>query len=363
MLQDINLRELAEMQSNGRDFVSVYFSGPGGLNALKSRERNLRDMLKDELDEAEHFEATMKQIKSLLEENPTDAEGVCVFACAVLDFVRGYPLEMPVPNLLRVGPSPYIRPLAELQDEYTTFAVVACDNHAARLYLVTNETAELEDRIKGDIKNHVRKGGWSQKRYSRRRDNQLNHYAKEIAQTLADIVRTEALQRVLLIGSSETMQEIEDQLSPDVAEKVLAKEAFDLHRGTDEIVERAYEMYFDEERDEEQRLWESIKNEYRGGDLAAFGPKEVLEALKVGRAEAVIVTRDAKIKGIRCRDCEQSAAGEMEQCPSCQSTSVFSVDLVEVLTENAELTSARTEYSDEIAGLTEVGHVAALLRY
>src|SRR5690606_32479762 len=116
---------------------------------------------------------------------------------------------------------------------------------------------------------------------------------KEIGQTLAAIVRTEGLERIFLVGSRETMQEIENQLSDDVAARVMAKEAFDLHRGTDEMVQRAYELYFDVEREDEHRLWERIKNEYRGGDLAAVGPEEVLAALKMGRAETIIVTRDA----------------------------------------------------------------------
>lgn len=363
MLQDIDLRELSQMQGNGRDFVSVYFRGEDGMDALRSRERTLRAMLEDEPDEAEHFDLSMRLVHELLESEEVRAEGVCIFACALLDFIRGYPLSMPVPNEIRVGSSPYIRPLAELQDEYQTFALVACDNSAARIFLVTNQHAELEEQIKGGVKNHVRKGGWSQKRYSRRRDNQLHRYAGEVVDALRQLVNAHDIERIVLAGSAETMREIEEELPEELAQKVVGKEAFDLSRSKDELVEEAYEMYFAEEVEFEQRLWEQIKNEFQRHGLAVAGPTDVLEAFRTGRVETAIVTTDAKLRGTRCRECEHVVHGTPETCQQCGSRSVFEVDLVDVFARQAELTSARLEFSDPIAGLTKVGDVAALLRY
>lgn len=363
MLQEIDLRELSQMQGNGRDFVSMYFSGGEGLTALRSRERTLRAMLEDHADEAEHFDLSMRLVHELLENQDFQAPGVCIFACAVLDFIRGYPLSMPVANEIRVGASPYIRPLAELQDEYQTFALVACDNTATRIYLVTNQDVELEDKIKGGVKNHVRKGGWSQKRYSRRRDNQLQRYAGEVADALRQLVEDHAVQRIVLAGSEETMLEIEAELPKELAEKLIGKEAFDLNRSQDELIDEAYEMYFAEEIEFEKRLWDRIKNEYQRHGLAVAGPSDVLKAFGEGKVETAIVTLNAKLRGTRCRDCEHVVHGRPQNCQKCGSKSVFEVDLVDVFASQAELTSARLEFSDPISGLTKVGDVAALLRY
>lgn len=363
MLQDIDLRELAGMTGSGRDFVSVYFRGDEGLKTLKARERNLLAMLEDEPVEAEHFELSMKMVHDLLEQNPTQAEGICVFACAVVDFVRGHPLALPVPNEIYVGPSPYIRPLAELQDEYQTFALVACDNSSTRIYLVTNEQAELEERIQGGVKNHVRKGGWSQQRYSRRRDNQLQHYAREVAGVLDDLLRSHKLERVMLMGSAETMNEIERELPKPTAEMLIGKEAFDLHRSEEEMIDEAYKAYFAEEQGAEGRLWERIKNQYKRHGLAAVGATAVLEALQQGRVETAIVTRDADLSATQCRDCGTLVHGAPATCQKCGSTSVFPLDLVDEIAKQAKRTSAHVEFSDAIPGLTKVGHIAALLRY
>ncbi|WP_164101845.1 VLRF1 family aeRF1-type release factor [Candidatus Laterigemmans baculatus] len=363
MLQDIDLRELSQMQGNGRDFVSVYFRGEDGIESLRSRERMLRAMLEEMPDEAEHFDMSMQLVHELLEKHPVRAEGVCVFACALLDFVRGYPLSMPVPNELRVGPSPYIRPLAELQDEYQTFALVACDNSATRIFLVTNHQAELEDQIKGGVKNHVKKGGWSQKRYSRRRENQLHRYAGEVVDALAQLVNEHGLERIVLTGSEETMREIKDELPEDLAQKVVGQEAFDLNRSEGELLDAAYEAYFAEEIEFEQKLWERIKNEYQRHGLAVTGATDVLDAFRTGRVETAIVTTDAQLRGTQCRDCEWVVHGTPKTCQQCGSKSVFELDLVDVFAKQAELTSSRVEFSDPIAGLSKVGGVAALLRY
>lgn len=366
MLQNIDLRELAEMQSSGRDFVSVYCQGLSGLQALKSREANLSAMLDDQPDEAEHFELSMRLVHDLLESNPGDVEGaesVCVFACGLLDFVRGHPLSLAVENQIYIGPSPFIRPLAELQDEYQTFAVVACDNDSTRIYLVTNTTAELEERVRGGVKNHVRKGGWSQQRYSRRRDHELQQYVRQVAEDLDTLAKKHGLKRIVLLGSQETINELEKELPDQLGEKVVGSQAFDLKRGKDELIDEAYEAYFEEERDSERNLWKRIKDEYKSHGLAVTGATEVLEMLKTGRADQVIVTRNAEIPGTSCRDCELVVHGTPETCQGCGSRSVFQVDLVDTIARQAELTSAAVEFSDEIDGLSRVGHVAALLRY
>jgi peptide subunit release factor 1 (eRF1) len=363
MLQHIDLRELAEMRGNGRDFVSVYFRTADGLDALKARQRTLQSMLRDVPDEAEAFDLSMQRIRDLIEQYPPDSESACVFACELLDFVRGHPLSMPVENEIHVGPAPYIRPLAELQDEYQTFAVVACDNDRTQIYLVTNREAEVEERVRGGVKNAVRKGGWSQKRYARRRDGQLKRYAGEVAAALSEIVKQQRIERIVLIGSKESMAAIENEMDETLREKIVGREPFDRRDGEEEMIDEAYRHYFATERAEEEQLWETIKNEYMKHGLAVTGPTHVLEAIKQGRVGTMLVIRDLEITGTQCRDCELLVHGTPQTCQSCGSRSVFTVDLVDMLSQHAELTSAETEFCDTIPGLAELGGVAALLRY
>ncbi|MBX2999322.1 MAG: hypothetical protein KF893_12480 [Caldilineaceae bacterium] len=362
-LQGINLRAFSELEGAERAFASLYLSSPDAINTLPQREATIYELLADNAEETEHFTENMKLIHGWLAENPFQSEGLCVFACWALDYVQGIPLSVSVPDLLRVGPALYLRPLAELQDEYENFVIVVADNRATRILEVTSAMAETAKKVRGDVTNAVRKGGWSQKRYARRRQKELLHYAKEINEVLSELIRKKKYNRIVLMGSMETLAELESVLDQPVAEKVIGKRTTDTAQGEADLIDEAYELFFAEERDEEIRLWDRIKDEYLSDGLAVVGAKDVLDALHLGRIEEIIVTRDAEIRGTRCRDCENIVHGTPEICVVCKSDSVFTVDLVDELVRRAELTSAAVEFTDPIEGLSKQGDVAALLRY
>jgi peptide subunit release factor 1 (eRF1) len=344
--------------------VSVYFTGKTGLDCLKNRESQLADVLSDDDLEAENFFRSMATIREILEsKSVSHADGVCCFCSDVLEFAKVYPIDMEVPKRLVVGPAPFIRPLAELQDEYETFAMVVCDNTRTRILTVTNHTAEAEVAIKGGINNHVRKGGWSQQRYERRRDAQLQRYADDVADALNDLVSQEQLNRIVLIGSEETMQAIEDRSSDRITEKFVGREAFDLGQSENELVERAYEAYFDEERQNERDHWQRIKGETLRDGRATTNPEEVFEAAKIGQVEYAVIDRHLTRKATACRACENATAASDGRCPACGSEDVFPVDYCDSLARYLETTSATLDFVDSLKGLERVGGVAAMLRY
>ncbi len=363
MFNNIDLRELAEASGPERAFVSLYLSTPESLQSLKPRIDNIRSLLADTPVETEYFDENMKIVEQWLTEHTWTTDGACLFVCWALDFVRAYPLTVKGPDYIWVDSSPYIRPLAELQDEYENFVVVAADNTASRIFFVTSNQADQDARIKGDIKNNVKKGGWSQKRYERRRSNELMHYSKEIIDVLTEMDQKETFNRLFLVGSQETMTEIESALTSPLTAKLAGKRSVDFSAGDDQIFDASFDMFFAAEREAEAQLWEKIKGEYCRGGLAVTGAEEVLKAAAVGRVEKMAVTRDARIAGTRCRDCENLLAGEATKCKVCGSADVFKVDLVNELVELLALTSAEADFVDPIEGLTNAGDVAALLRY
>ncbi len=362
MLQDIDLRRLSGMHDSDRAFVSSYLNHEGGRGTLDQRTKRIRAMLAGEQDELVHFDESMKLVNGWLEDNDGGHVPCCVFACWANGWVEGYKPGVDLPNTLRVGSSPYIRPLAELQEEYSKFVVVVADNELTRIFTVTSAQAELEKRIRGDVKNRVKKGGWSQQRYARRRENELHHYAKEIAEVLEPLVR-EGYDRIVLLGSKETLEEIDNVLSQTAAEKVVGRKGVDVHEGDDLLIDAAFELFFEEEREAEERHWQRIKSEFMSHGLAVVGPDDVLRAVLAGRVDKAVVTRDAKLAATHCRDCDNVFSGKNERCTACGSASVFGVDYVDSLARHVELTSAELDFVDPIPGLSEVGDVAALLRY
>ncbi|MGI8873085.1 MAG: hypothetical protein ACR2KP_01905 [Egibacteraceae bacterium] len=85
-LQQIDLRELAEMSGAERAFVSLYVSGPDGLNKLRDRETKVRALLEDQPEELEHFDASLRMIREALDETPPKG-GMAFFSSWALDFL------------------------------------------------------------------------------------------------------------------------------------------------------------------------------------------------------------------------------------------------------------------------------------
>jgi peptide chain release factor subunit 1 len=359
----LDLRSLAEMHGPERAFVSCYLAGPDSLSGLGQRERKLDALLADSPDEQTHFRESMRLLRGWIDENPPGPTGSCAFACWALDYAGGALLPVSVPDDLRLGSSPHIRPLAEMRDEYESFVVVAADNRGTRILLVTAEAVRDLDHVRGGVKNRVRKGGWSQARYARRREKELLHYAKEVEEVLSDLTREERFRRIVLLGSREALDEIEGLLPPALARLVVGKQTVNLKDGDDALLDKAYGFFFAEERESERSLWEAIRDRLFGGGLAVAGADEVLRAALEGRVDRVIVTRDAKIPGTRCRACDRPSAGVLARCPACGGEDVFEVDVVNAVARQAELTRASVEFCDPIPGLVAAGHVAALLRY
>ncbi|HVS64227.1 MAG TPA: Vms1/Ankzf1 family peptidyl-tRNA hydrolase [Thermoanaerobaculia bacterium] len=365
MLQKIDLRKLAERQCPERAFVSLYLSSPESMCKIDDRAERVRNFLRDRPEELENFEQSLALIERSLESHTFDSEGLAVFASYALDFFEGYPLDVSPPDLVRVGDCPYIRPLAELQEEYETFVVVAADNSGARVFLVADGTPREEDSVRADVKNRVKVGGWSQKRYQRRRDNELLHYAKEVGEALARLEKEVEFSRVVLLGSAEALREIREQLPSSVAEKVVGEEQVSVKEGEEQLMEEAFRLFFERERQEEADLWTRICGDALAHDLAAIGGEEVWSALQDGRVETIAVIRDVTLPGVHCRECDNVMPGELDACRYCETNgdSLFRLDLVEKLVEQAQLTGASVDFVDPIEGLVRAGNVAALLRY
>jgi len=365
MLANIDLTKLSEISTTDKTFLSLYISNPRSLQNLEKNIEQIRRVLKSnetEKDEREHFEENVNAVKKYLKKNPLKSGSLCIFSCWGLDFFQAYELAVPLKDLLWFDSSPYIRPLAELKEEYENVAVVIADNKKARIFLISSAIAGHESAIEGNVKNHVRKGGWSQQRYERRRDNQLLLYSREIVDALTELEKVETFRRILLVGGKEILQALYDDLPKNLQERV-AQKPIDLHKGEKIINNEIMGLFFEQERQSEQYLWEKIRSEYLRNGLGIVGIDNVLDAVKSGQAEAIIVNRDYQAPGKRCRACEHLEASNVDICSKCGSDSLFTVDLVNEIVEAAKQSSASVDFCDTIESLKNAGEIAALLRY
>lgn len=363
---EIDLTKLSELSTPERTCLSLYLAAPKSKKDLNSRFERFRRVLKKGgaagKDEREHFDENVNVIRKYLEKNPFHSGSLCLFSCWILDFFQAYSIEAPVKDLIWIDSSPYIRPLAELQDEYEDAAVVIADNKRARIFLVSSTGSESENIIKGNIKNHVRKGGWSQQRYERRRDKELLLYAREIVDALRELSKVESFRRIVLVGGKEILRIVYDNL-PEHMKPMVGKKAVDVHRDDESLNKDILEIFTEQERRSEHDLWEKIRSEYLRDNLGIVGLANVLAVAQTGQIETMIVDRTFEPMGKRCRECEHLMIGDPGTCDRCGSDSLFDVDVVNEIVELLKSTGADVDFTDPIDTLTEAGHIAALLRY
>jgi peptide subunit release factor 1 (eRF1) len=353
------------MSASSKAFLSVFLSGPEGLVSLERRFQRMREAVEGDGrdgDELQIFDESARVIREYLQKHPLRAGPLCIYSCWLLDFFESIRLPRPVGDLVWFDSSPYIRPLAELEDEYENVAVVLADNKKARIFVVSSTMASDADVIRGNIKNHVKKGGWSQQRYERRRDKQLLLYARDIVQALVALSGKEDFRRIVLAGGKEILRIVEETLPQTLAERVTQK-GLDLGKPEAAIHEDLCELFAEQERQSERDLWEKIRSEYLRGGLGTVGFSGVLRALREGRVEQLIVDRVHRPKGKRCRDCDYLDDTPGEGCAKCGSASTYEVDLVNEIVELSQLSGAGVDFADPIPSLRRAGHVAALLRY
>lgn len=363
MFNQTQLHEMARMSGSERAFATLYIGAHTKLSAFNKRIENIRTLVANSPTEAEYFENNLQLIEQHLEVCKRGKHGLCVVACWALDMVHATSIDVPIADILHIGASPYIRPMAEFEDEYENFVVVMADNTDARIFVVTMAIAMHEASVDGDIKNHVRKGGWSQKRYQRRRDNQLLHYAKEINEKLEAINREHEFQRLLLVGSDETLNEIRRELSSVLADKVAGTKVLDLGKSDDELWQEIYALHFAGEREAERGLLSRIREEYCTGGLAVVGVEDVLHAARQGRVDTVLAVRNVHIDGVQCCACGAPAPAGTQICLSCGAAEFFPTDILNALTTLVYSTGADIDFADSVPELEKLGHIAALTRY
>ena len=364
MLTPDILRRLSDLAGPERAFLTVYLDAGDDHSVLDSRFARIRTLLADQPDEAEHFKKSLDTARGLLEEHGAPEGGsLAIFASWGADLSEAYALPAPVGSRVWMGDAPFVRPIYELMDEHETFAVAVVDNTRAKIFLVTADEAAQEASVRGDVKNSVKKGGWSQKRYARRREKELDIYSQDIADSLVELNNEKPFARLILLGSEETALAVKEALRTDIAEKLVAIDVAETDAPEGKLIRQAAALAEQGEREEEQSLWREIREQGLSGLLSAFGPGHVLTALRQARAEAVLLDREAELTGTKCRACEAVVYGTPNTCQTCGSSDVFEVDLTEVMTEEAAKTGASVDFADPFEALSDAGHVAALLRY
>ena len=353
-------------QDSRNTYLTLYADLSHGINDhfFENRLRACRTMLKGDRKLVENLEAgyarAMKSLSGM--RGRTGARGAAIFVSPVHSFHEEYALTVPVKDHLVVDSSPYIRPLARLTDEWETTALALVDQQTFRLYMLSITGSDRVASNSEHIMGRHKKGGCSQARFQRLRKGAIRDFLQEAADRTAELMRTEDLENLVVAGPGTAKKDLIGYLPPLVQKQVLG--AFDFHFAGShgELMTLAREAITAGERVEELNRVAQLKGEILSEGLAAFGLRQVRDAVMAGQVEVLLVSQDMKAAGWKCEPCQRLGLGHRKICRSCQRPAT-EVDLIEELVEYAHRTDAEVDFIADNEELEALGGVAALLRY
>ena len=348
------IRELSEMyDADSRDtYITLYINKDKNVKFLEKREGACRSLLSRE--EQKNFTNTMEEIKEFLNKNAGDT--LAIFASRIHNFFKTVSLPTKVNNSLIVDSSPYIRPLARIQDEWESFTLILLNSHYAKIFSVSLGSVDREKNLSSNIMNKHRKGGMSQARFQRLRKGAIHAFFSEVEGALEKI----ADKQIVLAGPGQAKLQFQDMLSKHLAERIVEVIDIDIDDEQQLLKESARRISKREEQKSHDAV-QQLKSEILKDGLAAYGLDDTLQAVKNGQVELLIVEKDYKLKGCLCEHCQIVRAGHVKNCPMC-GRPTSEVDVIEEIIEFAERTDADIEFTDD-EEISNLGHIGAILRF
>ena len=348
------IRELSEIYDiESKDtYVSVYVNKIADPKYLGRREHTCKSLLKG--DEQKNFEETIEEIKDYIKKSP--GNNLAIFASKKHNFFKSVILPMEIHNSLIVDSSPYIRPLARIQDEYESFTLVLINTNYSKIFSVSLGSVDQEKNLSSNIMSRHKKGGQSQARFQRLRKGAIHAFFTEVNEALEKI----ADKQIIIAGPGTAKIQFKDMLSKHLQEKIVDLIDIDID-DEKELLKESIRLITEKEEQKSRDAVQHLKEEILKDGLAVYGLDETLKAAQNGQVELLIVEKDYKLKGCLCENCQILKAGPIKDCPICGGTTT-EADVIEEIIEFAERTDAEIEFTsdEEIANL---GHVGALLRF
>ena len=181
------IKELASIYDDIDTFVSLYLDVTRDIDwkYIAHRESQCLSALKTNKIMYKAFLENMDELKPILKKDikmdlaRNKFRGVAVFISKPMNYFQAIGLPHTIKNQMVVDTSPYIRPLAQLIDEWENYALVLIDNNKAQLFAISLGAIKDQKRLATHIMNKHKKGGWSQMRFQRLRREAIDRFQKK----------------------------------------------------------------------------------------------------------------------------------------------------------------------------------------
>jgi peptide chain release factor subunit 1 len=372
-LDPATLRRLAGLRAEHAKVLSIYlnldpqaFATPAArktaiTSLLDEADRRARD---GELDHEQQvaLRADVERAREFFaaEFSAKQARALALFACGPADLFEALRLPRPVPSEVVVDDSPWVEPLVRFRAERACVALV--NRRLARLFAGSRDRLEEVATVEDDVHGWHEQGGWSQLRYQRGIEKEVQDHLAHASRRLFALFRRQPFDRLAVGATAELWPAFERQLHPYVRERFVARFDVDVENVTPEQVRAAVAPVFEAaDRERERAALERLGEGLGTGGRAAAGLAGVLEAINERRVELLLFEQAPGPPGVACPHCGWLGT-DAKRCPADGTPVERRDDVVEEAVEAAVLQAAEPIPFGP-GQLADHGGLAAVLRF
>lgn len=379
LTQDV-LRSLSEVEADEPVVVSMFvdldpsrFATPPArqsqfnslLNALSERIRE-SDLSHDA---KEALKADQQRIESFLngEMDPSEAGAIAIYSSQALDFFEVVKLAHPLEGSVHVDLRPILEPVLGHEDE-GEWCVLLVTRDSGRIFRGGPTGLREIRQFDSDVKGQHQKGGWSQARFERSVEREVEWHLEAVTELLFAHFKRNPFDHLIVSANN---QNLRPALTAETHSYLLERvrgwiDIDEEHASAEEVFAAAHEVmetYLDER---ERELLDRLR---ASSDRSATVLDAVLEALVAQRVETLIVKEGAEAPGVKCVTCGWIGTPGPASCPVDETPLDDVENIVEAAIQAAIQQSAdihvlrSADDPDTAADASFAGPLAAVLRF
>lgn len=379
-LNENRLRELARVRLDEARVLSVFLNlDPAEFATPPARASEISSVIDyahrrvREADDLSH-EARKGLIEDvdragafLRELSAKGAHGFALFACGAADLFEGIRLPRPVETRAVIADSPSVEPLVELLGSGGNWMVVLVNRQTGRMLGGDGDQLEELAVVEDDVHGQHSQGGWSQARYQRSVDEDVQEHLRNVAEAVFLRFKRASFDHLLLGGPTDALADFEGKLHPYLRERLAGRIEIDVENSTpDDVRDCAGEKIAEHESRSERAALDRLQEAVSRGGRGTAGLDETLGALNERRVETLMLVRGFSASGCSCPQCGSVYSHNGGACPADGTALDSRDDVIESAVHLALEQSAGVlvvsgeEHANE---LQSHGGIAATLRF
>ena len=272
-------------------------------------------------------------------------------------------------------------PLKDMTREKEVYGLIVIDTGGADIGFLKGKKIMLEKHVDSLVPGKTSKGGWSQQRYQRIREEAKKEHLKKTGDIANNIFKSEKDLKGVLIGGPGPFKDKfkeGDFLDYRLKNKILGTvdTSYTGVQGLQEIIQRGESLIQEASAVRERKIIEEFFGHLQKDDgLSVYGLKEVKQALDYGAVKTLLISEEYEwIEAKLSCQCgykteEEMKPGTVKKCPECNSEMRVDeeIELIDLLSEKARDLGSEVEIisvdTREGAQFKELGGIGAILRF